>query len=119
MVELKTVPNERPLIRTEEEHEVFFHGYCPVSQNPRKGSKLVISYTPGKKCLEVVSLVAYVESYTGGRGDVRSMEAMVQQITSDCSKATGATVRVFADLILEPFQKMRLTCTAYPEPYDS
>jgi NADPH-dependent 7-cyano-7-deazaguanine reductase QueF len=118
MVGLKTVKNEFPNVETEEEHLVFFHGCCPVTKNPRRGSSATITYTPWDKCLEVASLASYIESYTGGRGEIRSMEGMIQAIASDCSKATGVRVKVFADLILEPYQKMRLTCHACPESDD-
>ena len=86
-----------------------------MSRNPRPGSTIRISYIPGAVLLEVAALFAYVASYRGGLGDVRSMEGMVQQIAQDCANIAGARVDVVADLIIEPSQRMITECNAYPK----
>lgn len=88
---------------------------CPMSGNPQPGSTLEIAYRPAAVVLEVTALRAYVDSYIGGRGDVRSMEGMIQQITQEAANAVGECVSVRADLIINPAQQMRLFCEAIPE----
>jgi NADPH-dependent 7-cyano-7-deazaguanine reductase QueF len=85
-----------------------------VSGNPKAGSCLSIRYEPNDRLLEVAALRAYVDSYTGGLGDIRSMEGMVQQITQDCADAIQTLCYVRADLVIEPNQKMILECSATP-----
>lgn len=111
--DLKTQPNEARCAQTRETHILQIPVCCPVSDNPRPGSELEIEYTPGETVLEVVSLRAYVDSYQGGRGDVRSMEGMIQQITQDCANVLGRAVWVRANLVIEPGQRMRLECSAF------
>ena len=70
---------------------------CPVSKNPRPGSKLIIRYKPAGKVLEVASLYAYLHQYKGGLRDesgnllVRDMEGMISLIAQHCSEC--GTVR--------------------------
>jgi len=113
---LRTMPNERPDVGMSERHRLRLDlpGCCPVSGNPRPGSTLTLSYRPGETVLEVFSLHAYVESFIGGRGEVRSMEAMIQTITAEAAKALGVPVVGIADLVLFPSQEMRLVCRARP-----
>jgi 7-cyano-7-deazaguanine reductase len=118
MVELKTVPNEARCAFTKQEHELPIDPCCPVSGNPRPGSLISIAYEPIGRILEVASLRAYIDSYKGGRGDVRSMEGMIQAIAQDCSNAVRAHVIVNAELVIEPRQKMRLKCAAFPESHE-
>lgn len=66
------------------------------------------------KFLEVASLRAYVDSYIGGRGDVRSMEGMIQQIAQDCANAAESRVTCRASLNIAPNQSMRVRCVAHP-----
>lgn len=113
LVQLKTQPNENRCKRTKETHILDLPPCCPISKNPKRGSALEIQYTPEDRVLEVASLRAYVDSYKGGRGDVRSMEGMIQQITQDCANAVKTTVHVVATLNLNPRQKMNLECAAY------
>ena len=109
---LKTHPNERRCYRMTEVHILTLPACCPISGNPRKGSFIEIQYSPEKRLLEVASLRAYVDSYRGGRGDVRSMEGMIQQITQDCANAVGVMVHVVATLKIAPRQQMKLECCA-------
>jgi NADPH-dependent 7-cyano-7-deazaguanine reductase QueF len=113
-MELKTQPNERRCSYSYEEHELPLAPACPVSGNPQAGSKLTIRYKPDQHFLEVEALRAYVDSYTGGRGDVRSMEGMIQQICTDCAKALGVRVEVEADLVIRPRQRMLFACAHVP-----
>ena len=113
LVQLQTQPNEKRCHRTKERHILPLPPCCPVSGNPREGSVLEIEYTVLDKILEVASLRAYVDSYMGGRGDVRSMEGMIQQITQDCANAVQTTVHVIARLTIEPNQRMEIECSAH------
>jgi len=88
---------------------------CPYSGNPKIGSKIKIVYKPTSCILEVASLRAYVDSYKGGKGDIRSMEGMIQQVTQDCANAARVAVEVTAELIIDPNQEMKLICTAHPK----
>ena len=88
---------------------------CPYSGNPLAGSTLSIRYTPSKTVLEVASLRAYIDSYIGGRGEIRSMEAMIQQIAIDCRDVLAVEVEVEASLHLAPDQQMTVRLSL-PEP---
>lgn len=98
-----------------ETHALDLPPCCPISGNPLSGSTIEIQYEPKDRILEVVSLCAYVDSYQGGRGDVRSMEGMVQQITQDAADALGCTVWVLAVLNINPNQRLRIECSAHSE----
>lgn len=107
---LETQTNERRCHATTEEHVLSLPRCCPVSGNPRPGSEIHISYQPDKYHLQVAALRLYVDSYQGGRGAVRSMEGMIQQIAHDCAQAAEVGVTVKADLVIAPDQRMILTC---------
>lgn len=111
---LKTVPNEKRCLWTQETHELELPSCCPVSGNPMPGSKLCIIYEPAATILEVKSLRDYVDSYRGGRGEVRSMEGMIQQIAQDAAMVLNVYVKVEADLEIAPAQRMKLKCTGCP-----
>lgn len=112
---LGTVKNESRCFWTEEVHCLDLKRCCPVSGNPQPGSKLTISYEPQDVILEVAALRTYLDSYQGGKGEVRSMEAMIQQITQDCANSLGLYVKVKADLVIEPGQRMKLKCVGFPK----
>lgn len=112
---LKTQPNEQRCANTKEKHILALKPCCPISNNPETGSQLEIEYRVHRLILEVASLRAYVDSYQGGRGEVRSMEGMIQQITQDCANAVETTVHVVARLKINPDQEMELTCSAHPK----
>jgi NADPH-dependent 7-cyano-7-deazaguanine reductase QueF len=95
-------------------HELQLPKCCPRSGNPFPGSFIQISYRPDKLILEVASLKEYIASYVGGRGDVRSMEGMIQNITQDCANTVRCSVEVTADLKIEPEQRLLVMCTAHP-----
>jgi len=109
---LKTQPNEKRCHQMRETHVLPLLNCCPVTKNPQEGSVLEISYTPDKKILEVASLRACVDSYVGGKGDIRSMEGMIQDITQKCANTVGVMVHSLSLLVIEPNQKMRLDCSA-------
>lgn len=111
---LRTMPNECPEVGLRERHTLALPACCPVSGNPHPGSRLTLSYRAKAAVLEVFSLRAYVDSYVGGRGEVRSMEAMIQTIAADCAAVLGVPVVAVADLMLFPSQEMRLVCCARP-----
>lgn len=112
---LKTQPNESRCKSTKETHILPVPVCCPFSQNPRPGSTLRIEYRLSELILEVATLKAYVDSYIGGKGDIRSMEGMIQQITQDCANAVQTSVWVKAHLVIEPRQEMILECSANPQ----
>jgi NADPH-dependent 7-cyano-7-deazaguanine reductase QueF len=110
---LLTQPNEKRCHRMEETHVLTVPQCCPISGNPLPGSVLRIRYEPRHLILEVASLRAYVDSYKGGKGDIRSMEGMVQAITQDCANAVQAACYVRAELNIAPDQQMILECSAW------
>lgn len=113
MSQILTQPNEKRCHRMRETHFLPLAECCPYSHNPRPGSEIQISYDAIDLVLEVASLRAYVDSYIGGKGDIRSMEGMIQAITLDCANAVGTMCHTVAELILEPNQRMRLECAAH------
>jgi NADPH-dependent 7-cyano-7-deazaguanine reductase QueF len=114
MVALKLQPNEKRCLFIEHEHILDLPQCCPVSGNPQPGSTLAISYKGEESFLEVYSLKAFIESYVGGKNGVRSMEGMLQDIAQACADALNIEVRLYANLLLHPAQKMRVTCYAFP-----
>jgi len=93
-----------------ETHTLPLSPACPISGNPQAGSTVAITYTPADYLLEVESLRAYVDSYTGGRGEIRSMEGMIQAIAQDAANVLGVSVEVVAALNIRPNQTMHLQC---------
>ena len=83
-----------------------------MSKNPLEGSVVEIHYSPSDHIIEVASLRAYIDSYVGGRGDVRSMEGMIQNIAQDAANCVGVYVRVAGFLKLAPSQDMTVSCAA-------
>lgn len=110
---LKTQPNEERCNSMKSIHALDLKPCCPISGNPLPGSVIEIEYRAGNYLLEVEALRAYVDSYQGGRGDVRSMEGMIQQITQDCANTLKCAVHVTARLNLKPEQRMILECSAH------
>jgi NADPH-dependent 7-cyano-7-deazaguanine reductase QueF len=115
MVELKVQPNEARCAFTEHEHRLEISNYCPVTQNPNPGSRLHIFYKGKNGFLEVASLHKFVTSYRGGKGEVRSMEGMLQEIAQCCSDVLRVEVKLIGDLIISPSQYMKVTCYAFPK----
>lgn len=115
MKTLQTQPNENRCATTHVNHAISIPPCCPISGNPLKGSLLEICYSPIKFVLEVEALRQYVDSYKGGRGDVRSMEGMIQNICQDSADCVAVPVRVKARLNLRPNQQMTVDCTANPK----
>jgi hypothetical protein len=56
-----------------------------------------------------------VDSYKGGRGEVRSMEGCIQAIAQACADTVAVYVIVTTDLYIAPAQGMKLKCTAFPK----
>lgn len=113
---IATMPDERPDVRLRVENRLWLPQCCPISRNPRPGSEIRIRYRPRGRVLEVYALRRYLDTYVGGKGEVRAMEAMIQTIAADCAAALGVPVSVVADLWLEPVQQMRLVCRAGGTP---
>jgi hypothetical protein len=55
-----------------------------------------------------------VTRHVGGKGDVRSMEGMLQQIAQVCADVLEVDVKLTSELVIEPRQVMRVTCFAFP-----
>lgn len=83
-------------------HSVPLPQCCPVSGNPLPGSKLTVCYMPEAIVFPVEDLAAYVAEYVGGRGEIRGMEEMVQELATRVRDVVGQPVRAFADLIIQP-----------------
>jgi len=115
MVELKLQPNENRCAFTRHEHTLGLPKCCPMTGNPQWGSTVTIAYEAKKGFLEVASLRAFVDSYIGGKGDVRSMEGMLQEIAQACADILEADVILTSNLVIEPRQIMRVTCYAFPQ----
>ena len=111
-LKLATQPNEKRCHTMKETHLLELKPCCPISGNPQAGSVLEIEYRVDERILEVEALRAYVDSYIGGRGDVRSMEGMCQQITQDCANAVQTMVHTRATLNIAPAQRMIVECSA-------
>lgn len=109
MPNLSTVP-------IEESHIIEIDSFCPVSQNPQKGSYIKITYTPKDLFLEVDSLHNFIQSYKNGKWIrdtfVRDMEQTVQTIAHECFNTVHAHVTVYAYLILHN-QKMEITAHGF------
>jgi NADPH-dependent 7-cyano-7-deazaguanine reductase QueF len=120
MKQLTVIPNTTDGKRLLEQHTLDIPPCCPVSKNPRPGSKITLCYRPNGKSLEVASLLAYIHSYPGGFYDehgvllVRDMEGMIKRIAEDCATLLGVPVRVRANLLILPKQHMILVARGYP-----
>lgn len=110
---LKTQRNESRCNSMKSVHSLDLKPCCPISGNPLAGSVLEIEYRAGDHLLEVEALRRYVDSYQGGRGDVRSMEGMIQQITQDCANILKTSVHTTARLNIAPEQRLNLECSAH------
>lgn len=112
---MKTQPNEARCRSTCVTHIMKLPVCCPRSMNPVEGSQVSISYTPALLLIEVQSLHDYISEYIWGRGGVRSMEGMIQNITQDCANLIATRVTAFAELKLLPDQQMIVECEAFPK----
>lgn len=112
---LKTQPNEHLCRSMRESHILAIPPCCPYSGNPLDGSTIKITYSPLDHVLEVAALRAFVDSYKGGKGKIRSMEGMIQSITQECANAVKVCVEVVAILKIAPSQEMILECTTTPK----
>lgn len=115
MIELKSQPNEARCHKTRITHVLSLPPCCPVSRNPGPFSEIEIAYSPRETILEVEALRAYIDSYQGGRGNVRSMEGMIQQICQDAADLLDTTVHCTARLNLLPQQQETVECSANPK----
>lgn len=113
MVALKLQPNEFRCAFTYHEHEIELPQCCPISGNPQPGSTITISYEGNEGFLEVASLRTFIDSYVGGKGEVRSMEGMLQEIAQACADTLGVQVTLKSNLLIDPKQIMRVTCYGF------
>ena len=89
-------------IETAVHHIVDIPPCCPKTGNPLAGSKLLLSYRPSGIVFPVEQLQDMVAEYVNGRGDIREMESMIQDIALRVSAVIGARCRVRADLVIKP-----------------
>jgi len=115
VVVLRLQINEGRCAFTEHEHVLDLPRCCPISGNPQPESSLSIFYKGQRGFLEVQSLFDYVQTYVGGKDDIRSMEGMIQAIAQDCADILQVDVRAEARLVIEPSQRMILKCYAFPK----
>ena len=92
---------------------------CPVSGNPLPGSKLTVCYRPDDVVFPVEDLASFVSEYVGGRGDIRGMEEMIQELAVRVRDVVRVPVRAYADLVIKPpfggdQQTMRVSARATP-----
>lgn len=121
MIELIALPNNTTGQRMFEQHIIELPPCCPVSQNPRPGSNITISYRAKEFVLDITPLYAYIRAFVGGIRDgqgqllVRDMEGMLLKIANDCAQIVKVPVRVTADLIVLPKQQMNVIARGYPQ----
>jgi 7-cyano-7-deazaguanine reductase len=113
--ELKLQPNEHRCAFTKHEHILKLPPCCPISGNPLPGSTITIEYEGQEAFLEVASLRSFVDSFVGGKDDIRSMEGMLQEIAQACADILEVHVKLLSDLQINPGQIMRVTCYAFPK----
>lgn len=104
-----------------EQHVLELPVCCPVSKNPRPGSKITIAYRVKEMVLDITPLYAYIHQFVGGlyaetgELEVRDMEGMLLRIAHDCAQVVGVPVRVTAQLKVLPKQEMKLVARGYPQ----
>lgn len=59
-------------------------------------------YRPRSVVMPVEDLAEMVAGYVGGRGAIRGMEEMIQEIAARVHGEVGVPVRVRAELIIQP-----------------
>ena len=93
-----------PEIPTFVSHSVPIPRCCPVSGNPAPGSSIRLSYKPLGVVFPVEDLTSMVAEYVDGHADrdVRNMEEMIQDLAVRAATVTGVSVRVVADLRIDP-----------------
>ncbi|GHO61333.1 hypothetical protein KSC_002250 [Ktedonobacter sp. SOSP1-52] len=120
MIALKGLPNNITTQRMLEQHTLELPDCCPVSKNPRPGSKVTISYRAKEMVLDITPLYAYIHQFVGGLRtetgelDVRDMEGMLLRIAHDCAQVVRVPVRVTAQLYVLPKQEMKIVARGYP-----
>lgn len=118
---LRTQEITGPEMATYQSHEVLLPSCCPVSGNPKEGSRFRVSYIPAAQCLEVYSLKHVVADFQGGwkgRGRYpaeRNMEGMIRTLAQMCADALDTKVRAEAILVLDA-GSMSVRVRAEPQP---
>lgn len=113
---LKTIGNARPDLDTRIEHVLLLPVLCLVTQNPRAGSTLTLSYAAGESLLELFSLDTYIDGFIG-HATVRDMEYFVQTVAQDAADALGHEVRAQAEVWFNRLrQGQRIDVRATPQP---
>jgi hypothetical protein len=107
-------------VRLHQQHTVALPPCCPVSENPRAGSALTLSYLPAGWCLEVYSLRHLIQGeFAGGfkgkgrYAPERNMEGMITHLAQMAADALAVRVRYDARLVLDTGE-MRLRGKAVP-----
>src|SRR5437667_11370412 len=66
MITLRVLPNNPMRQRLLEQHILELPACCPISKNPRPGSKITIAYRAKDMVLDVTPLYAYINQFVGG-----------------------------------------------------
>jgi hypothetical protein len=117
---LRLMDRTHPAVAFTETHTVPLPPCCPVSNNPRPGSVLIIEYEPQTRVLEVYSLRNLVRQFQGGFPGIgkypaeRNMEGMIQLIGQMCADALAVQVKARAILQLDAGH-MEIIATAEPQ----
>ncbi len=106
---LKTIDNPTVARLNKQTHEVEVPPLCPKTGNPIAGSTITITYSPGKKLLEIYSLRDYVASFIGSQ-EVRDLELLTQVIAHDCHDLLEVDVSVIGRYILNVGQTIICEC---------
>lgn len=118
---IKTLPNNTSGRRMFQCLEIAIPSCCPVSKNPREGSKITISYRAKKQVLEMAHLYACIHRFVGGLHseggslEIRDMEGMLNRIAWECAQSVGVMVRVRADWYILPKMMVHVIARGYPE----
>lgn len=107
-------------VNTAVHHIVDVPPCCPRSGNPLAGSTIRVSYRPCGIVFPVEHLQDMVAEYVNGRGNIREMESMVQDIAIRVAGVVEVRVRVRAELVINPpyggdNQRMIVTTIGIPE----
>lgn len=92
---------------------------CPVSGNPRRGSKLTLNYQATRELIDVLTLTRWVRSFQGGAPTgTRTMEGMILDLAQACADHTRADVSAVADCVIDAglahSLTLRIECKATP-----
>jgi NADPH-dependent 7-cyano-7-deazaguanine reductase QueF len=104
---LETLPNREQAIQTSVRLRTPYHGACPVSGEPRKGSYIEVQYTPAACILGLDSVARHLPTYAD---QARDVETITQLLARDCAVALGVPVIISAHYKLRDGIELWATC---------